>query len=1007
VYTFADDKGCGHVVPARLSLRNFLSYREPSPIDFTGVHVACLSGDNGHGKSALLDAITWALWGRARTKNDADLVTLGERDMEVDFEFWAGDARYRVIRKYQRPAGRGSGHSTLAFQVYDGTGWRDISGSTQAETQRRIVDVLKLSYETFVNSAFLLQNKADLFTRKTPGERKEVLAEILDLSRYDELEEQAKERRQACATTAALLAQQIEDAEAELKRLPGLRAELASVTADCAAVAADLQRARATRDDLRRLNASRDDWQAQLARLRRDHEQAGSDLAAAEERAAATRQIIAECEAVFADAEAIRAGYASWQDCGRRLAEARTEQNRLEAQRDGYARARAEAVIELEEAERTAAAQRKQIAGLETVVAQGEEIRAGVERLRAIRLARDEQADRLRRVAPIEQEIGRLEAAVRQAEQTLRSELAQAQAELARVEGTAARLPALRREHAGLVRTQAELDELSRELDSRRAEETELRSRVEALRARNQGLRAELDDLKRKFDELKAAVERGQADCPLCRSPIGHEALRRIEQSYEAEGRTKRQEYLSNRSRIEELEAGVQARTADVRRLEQELERRRRELTTRTTNLERDLQEAEAAESAVAGLRAQVERLSTALADGAFAQEERAAIRRLRDAVAAIGYDPAVHEAATRDAQALEVYEWRYQELVRAESELGAAREALAQAQARVARATDRQRALEGHLKEVDERLQALQVAALEQEHARLASYQARYTELTRAEARLDEARARLISDEAAADSARRRRDEAQAEIVAVERQLQELADIPGRLAAIELQTKELEERHEQMTYAKAACESEIERLEEMERQTEARRRRLAETRRAQSIYDELMVAFGKRGVQALLIDAVLPEIEQVANELLARMTGNRMHVTLETQRTTQKGTVQETLDIKISDEWGTRSYEMFSGGEAFRIDLALRIALSKLLTRRAGAPLATLVIDEGFGSQDATGRERLMEALRAIQDDFQCLLIVTHLDDLKELFDTRIEVTKTANGSVAQVVTA
>lgn len=995
------------MVPARLSLRNFLSYREPPPIDFAGVHVACLSGDNGHGKSALLDAITWALWGRARTKNDAELVTLGERDMEVDFEFWAGDACYRVIRKYRRPARRGSGHSTLAFQVYDGTGWRDISGSTQAETQRRIVDVLKLSYETFVNSAFLLQGKADLFTRKAPGDRKEVLAEILGLSRYDELEERAKERRQDCVNMVRLLERQIDDAEAELKRLPGLRAELESVTADCAAVAADLQRARATRDDLRRLNASRDDWQAQLTRLQRDYDQAVADLDAAEERAAATRQIIAECEALIAEAEAIRAGYAAWQDCGQRLEQVRHEQSRLQAQREGYARARAEAVTELSEAEQAVARQRQRIADLEAVVAQGEEIRTGLERLHAARAALEDQAERLRRLTPIQQEIDRLEAAVWQTEQALRAELAGVQAELARAEDTAARLPTLRAEHVELARAQAEVEALGRDLDSRRAEEAELRAAAEALRVQNQALRAELDNLKRKFDELKAAVERGEADCPLCRSAIGHDALRRIEESYQAEGRAKQAQYLENGRRIQDLEARAQAQATEVRRLAQELERHRRELSARTANLERDIQAAEAAEAAVAGLRARVEQISTTLAEGAFAQEERAELERRRSAVAAIGYDPAAHEAAMRAVSALRSFEARQQELVRAESDLAAAREALAQAGERAARAAGRQRELDAALKDAEERLQALPVVALEQEHLRLAVYEARHTQLLQAEARLGEARGRLASEEAAADNARRRRDAAWEEIAEAEHRLQELADVPERLASAEERVAALERRHGELTYARGSCESEIERLEGLERQAEERRRQLEEARRAQSIYDELTVAFGKRGVQALLIEAALPEIEQVANELLARMTGNRMHVTLETQRLTQKGTVQETLDIKIADEWGTRSYEMFSGGEAFRIDLALRIALSKLLARRAGAPLATLVIDEGFGSQDASGRERLVEALRAIQDDFECLLIVTHLDDLKELFDTRIEVTKTANGSVAQVVTA
>ena len=79
-----------------------------------------------------------------------------------------------------------------------------------------------------------------------------------------------------------------------------------------------------------------------------------------------------------------------------------------------------------------------------------------------------------------------------------------------------------------------------------------------------------------------------------------------------------------------------------------------------------------------------------------------------------------------------------------------------------------------------------------------------------------------------------------------------------------------------------------------------------------------------------LLIESALPEIEAEATELLARMTDNRMHIKIETQRETKAGHSLETLDIKIADELGTRNYEMYSGGEAFRINFAIRIALSK-----------------------------------------------------------------------------
>ena len=107
----------------------------------------------------------------------------------------------------------------------------------------------------------------------------------------------------------------------------------------------------------------------------------------------------------------------------------------------------------------------------------------------------------------------------------------------------------------------------------------------------------------------------------------------------------------------------------------------------------------------------------------------------------------------------------------------------------------------------------------------------------------------------------------------------------------------------------------------------------------------------------------------------------------IESLRDLKKGGTKETLDIKISDTAGIRPYEMFSGGEAFRIDFALRIAISKLLARRAGTSLQTLIIDEGFGSQDEEGLTHIMDAMHKIQDDFAKIIVVSHLASLKEQF--------------------
>ena len=168
-------------------------------------------------------------------------------------------------------------------------------------------------------------------------------------------------------------------------------------------------------------------------------------------------------------------------------------------------------------------------------------------------------------------------------------------------------------------------------------------------------------------------------------------------------------------------------------------------------------------------------------------------------------------------------------------------------------------------------------------------------------------------------------------------------------------------------------------------------------------LYDELGAAFGKGGVQALLIEAAIPRLEDEANDLLSRMTDGRMSLKMQTQRARRTGGTNsdliETLHIDVADEMGTRSYDLFSGGERFRVDLALRIALSKLLAWRAGAQLPTLFIDEGFGTQDAQGRDRIVEVIKAIEDDFQRILVITHMDEVKEAFPVRIEVSRAVGG--------
>ena len=118
------------MIPLSLKLQNFLSYGEDVPLlDFSQFHIACLTGDNGHGKSALLDAITYALWGHARKHQEArnpneGLCRIGAREMRIDFDFALDDEHFRVIRSWRRTK---RGVANLELQVEEGGAFRTLS----------------------------------------------------------------------------------------------------------------------------------------------------------------------------------------------------------------------------------------------------------------------------------------------------------------------------------------------------------------------------------------------------------------------------------------------------------------------------------------------------------------------------------------------------------------------------------------------------------------------------------------------------------------------------------------------------------------------------------------------------------------------------------------------------------------------------------------------------------------------------------------------------------------
>jgi exonuclease SbcC len=158
--------------------------------------------------------------------------------------------------------------------------------------------------------------------------------------------------------------------------------------------------------------------------------------------------------------------------------------------------------------------------------------------------------------------------------------------------------------------------------------------------------------------------------------------------------------------------------------------------------------------------------------------------------------------------------------------------------------------------------------------------------------------------------------------------------------------------------------------------------------------------AYGRDGIPALIVESsAIPSIETEASRILAEL-GTSYRVELRTQRALKSGDgLADTLDVVVIGDVGERSYETFSGGERTRINLALRIALARLLAHRRGAESRLLAIDEPEFLDEA-GTAQLAEVLQGLSADFDRILLVSHVPTLRDAFDQTIEVVKDGNRS-------
>ena len=483
-----------------------------------------------------------------------------------------------------------------------------------------------------------------------------------------------------------------------------------------------------------------------------------------------------------------------------------------------------------------------------------------------------------------------------------------------------------------------------KDVEAKIAERLELETRRNEARERQAAMKVENETLKVEMNQLKERIEALKsadgATCPLCGQELSEKHLKSTLKQLEAEGKDDGDRYRANTDETKSISKQITDYESRITKLNS-AENERIKYASEISQLTERVERLEAlAKDWEISGKKRLKEVTRLLESGKYASDEQKQLAKLDKELAKLGYDTTAHDEARAKENELRSVEEEY-------GNLKSAREVSKQ--------------IEG------------EIANLEEER------RMRKEEIEEQQKQYDSAASALTSAETQSPNL----EDAERELFRVREEENKVrSELGGAQQRVDI------------------LKTQRARKKDFEKEREELRKQIAR-------HKTLERAFGKDGVPALLIEQALPQIEEKANDLLDRLSDGQMSIRFVTQaeyKDKKRDDLKETLDIQISDSAGVRNYEMYSGGEAFRVNFALRLALAEILAQRKGARLQTLVIDEGFGSQDVQGRQRLIEAINLVKNDFAKILVITHLDELKDAFPSRIEVEKTERGSAIRV---
>jgi len=1040
------------MIPQRVLLRGFLCYRDEQEIHFDGSSLWLLAGMNGSGKSAVFDAVTYALFGyhRGGQRDAGELMNHASNSLLVEFDFSLDGKRYQIRRTLTR---KPKGDFSSTQQIYEVDGGGNLIGIEKTERSREfaawIQENIGLNYHTFTSSVLLVQGRAERLIDSNATERFNVLASIVDLDRYKRLHEKADGERKRYKGTMEALQHQVDG-------LPEVTPE-ELVVADTRIELAENERQRASAE------VDRLQGVEQQARLWGDLQ---GRLATVEKRWRDAQVLIRETDEIRRNWERLRELRDVVEDLDRivtrrgKIGESRRTLERLATERTKLDENMEKCVAALAQAHARSDTTRRH---LETTEKQQQDAN-----VRLVRLT--EQMAQVKHCEKLREEVQRFEAQQKalpvfslERLEGLRSKFDQAQQAaqvrplLEQLSGSREHLRTTRQREGEKLRELAEItdrgrrvrvqhEELKKQVgqtgkEAQAATEAEVQARTLVTQARQQV---------EAFNDLAGAKMCRHCGQPLTPHHFAEEKRKRQAELVAAEAHLRQTEHEAKGARQRELEAkkNLDAASEELTETREQykaisgtVEHLQKDLTRFQSECRRACDDLGESYRYRVGLASREPSLDDWLATTWPLPED---LTRLRtQAKQADSLRTEVREAEREQR----TWDELRNRLDTARTNLQAAQTALAgdadairrdhtATDTQVVSLTARVKELRQQQRDVQQELDRLNVQKNEFEQKRTkfdGEQKTAETQLRLCQDEIENTRLKLpASWQMAVDRAELRdlfeyRGEMQRlEESGVEQRYKELQDVQitletlrrnreelvaesarypeeARCAPEEIQRRLIAARQSATSCQKAWQEAQNHKavLENRREQRRQVQEQLLEAQRTHNRFDLLAQLLGRNHLQRHLVRQAERQIVDHANAVLDRISGGQLYLRLRGGEDGD-GMAEKALDLEAFNRLTAQdpiNVAFLSGSQKFRVAVSLALGLGQFASK-SHRRIESVIIDEGFGCLDRQGRQVIIQELQNLRGQLRCILLVSHQEEFAEAFNDGYHFQMTDNGT-------